>query len=121
MELTGELYLKGEVTETKSGFKKREFILTDYSKPEYPQYISFQLIKDKCNIIDKIKEGTMIKVHFNINGREWTNPEGKKVYFNSLNCWKIDYEKEQEEKQPDELFNANEPILPNEDSEQMSF
>ena len=89
MEFTGKVHKIFPVQELKNNFSKRDFVLLD-DTTQYPQYITFQLTKDRCSLIDKYKEGDSIKVTFNLNGREWTNPEGKVVYFNSLVAWKIE-------------------------------
>jgi Domain of unknown function (DUF3127) len=69
------------------GFKKREFVLEVGDK--YPQKIIFQLVQEKCNIIDSYSVGDQITVSFNINGRDWTDKLGTVKYFNSLEAWKI--------------------------------
>lgn len=89
MELTGKLFKKFETKQVNEKFTKREFVMLDDAKPEYPQYITFQLLKDKVNLIDSINEGDTIKVDFYVQGREWTNQDGKVMYFNSLNAWKV--------------------------------
>ena len=85
-----------EIVEVRD-FKKREFILETDTETEYPQQIKFQLLKDKVNMLDAIPMGTELTIHFNLQGRKWTNPEGKDVWFNSLNAWKY---KAKEGKEP---------------------
>lgn len=68
-------------------FQKREFSIT--AEGEYPQILLFQLTQDKCNLIDNFAEGQEIEVHYNVRGREWTNPEGIVKVFNSLEAWKL--------------------------------
>jgi len=89
MDVTGILKVKNETQQVSEKFKKREFVITDNSS-QYPQHISFQLTQDKCSIIDQYKVGDEIKVHFNLRGREWTNPQGEVKYFNSLEAWRIE-------------------------------
>jgi hypothetical protein len=104
MDITGILYKKFQTREFKNNFTKREFILEDDINQEYPQYITFQLIKDRCTLLDKCNEGDTLKVYFNLQGREWTNPEGKVVYFNSIVAWKIEggsAKESKENKEPD--------------------
>jgi hypothetical protein len=40
-----------------------------------------------------------VKVSINLRGREWVNPEGESVYFNTLQGWRI--EKVEGENVPD--------------------
>jgi hypothetical protein len=43
--------------------------------------------------------GTVANFHFNLRGREWTNPKGEAVYFTNLEVWKVD-DIEKEEVKP---------------------
>jgi hypothetical protein len=89
MDLTGKLY---DIFEpyTKGSFTKREFVILDESNDKFPQHIKFELVQDKISLIDSFNKGDVIKVYFNVKGREWTNPKGEKVYFLSLGAWKIE-------------------------------
>jgi hypothetical protein len=89
MDITGILKVKSETQQVSEKFKKREFVLTDNSS-QYPQHISFQLTQDKCSLLDNYNIGDEMKVHFNLRGREWTDPQGKVKYFNSLEAWRIE-------------------------------
>ncbi len=89
MDFTGKVHKIFPIQEFKNNFTKREFVIADETG-QFPQYITFQLLKDRCSLIEKFNEGDTVKVAFNLNGREWVNPEGKSVYFNSLVAWKID-------------------------------
>lgn len=89
MDITGELKVKNDTVEVSDKFKKREFVLTDNSS-SYPQHISFQLSQDKCSLLDSCKVGDLIKVHFNLRGRSWTNPQGEEKFFNTLDVWRIE-------------------------------
>ena len=70
-------------------FSKRNFVITT-ENDKYPQDIEFQLIQDKCNLLDGIGVGSILEVSFNLRGREWTSPAGEVKYFNTLEAWKID-------------------------------
>src|SRR4051812_17998868 len=89
MQLTGNLRVKKETQKVSDRFTKREFVLEDNSS-QYPQFISFQLTQDKCNLLDNIQQGDTVTVHFNIRGREWKSPQGEIKYFNTLEAWKLD-------------------------------
>jgi len=83
-EVEGKLHKKFD-TEQKSGtFQTREFVIT-VEQGQYPQYIKFQLVQDRCEIIDNINEGSDIKVYFDLRGREW---QGK--YFTNLQAWRVE-------------------------------
>ena len=88
MELQGKIKQIGETkTFGEKGFRKREFVITTDEK--YPQHIPLELVQDKCELIDKFSVGQFIKVGVNIQGREWTNPEGEVKHFLSLQAWSI--------------------------------
>jgi len=66
-----------------SGFSKREFVVTT-GDGKYPQDLKFEVVKDKCEILDNYKEGQEVQVNFDIRGNEYN---GK--YYVNLSCWKI--------------------------------
>lgn len=83
-EVTGTLHKKYD-TENKSGsFQAREFVI-EIQSGNYPQMVKFQLVQDKCELLNKFEEGDQLKVYFDLRGREWN---GK--YFTNLNAWRVD-------------------------------
>ena len=75
------------MTET---FRKREFLVEYADNPQYPEFIKFELVQDRCDLLDDFKVGQEVEVHFNLRGRKWTDPKGEVKYFNSLQAWRID-------------------------------
>lgn len=73
-------------------FQKREFVVEYAENPSYPELIKFELIQDKCDLLDNYKVGQQVQVFFNLKGRKWTDPQGNVKYFNSLQAWKIQAE-----------------------------
>jgi hypothetical protein len=69
--------------------KKRELIVEYVENPQYPEYLKFEAIQDRCNLLDSVKVGDDVEVFFNLKGRPWTDKTGKKSYFNSMQLWKI--------------------------------
>ena len=67
-----------------SGFSKREFVVTTQAD-KFPQDIKFECLKEKVELVDKLKKGDKVKVSFNLSGREW---QGK--YFVNLEAWRIE-------------------------------
>ena len=88
MEITTRIYSIGVTQQVTETFSKREFIVE--TQEEYKQYLSLQVTKDKCGILDSYKKGDEVKVHLNLRGRLWTNKEGVEVAFNTLECWRIE-------------------------------
>ena len=89
MIINGKIH---EIFETKaltSTFNKREFIVEYAENPKYPQYIKFEVIQDKCSILDKYIIGDAVEVNYNLQGKPFTDKKGETIYFNSLQCWKL--------------------------------
>ena len=84
-EITGKLYKKFATESRSEKFQSRDFVL-EVADGNYPQLIKFQLVQDRCQILDNYNEGEEIKVHFDLRGREW---QGK--FFTTLNSWRIEH------------------------------
>ena len=82
-ETSGKLKWIGEVQSFASGFTKREFVLTT-AADKYPQDLKFEIVKDKCALLDPFEVGQDVAVSFDIRGNEYN---GK--YFVNLSCWRI--------------------------------
>ena len=67
------------------GFTKREFVIETEEK--FPQQLKFEVTKDRCDALDKYREGQEVKVHFNLRGREHN---GK--FYNSHEAWRLEAE-----------------------------
>lgn len=72
-----------EVQSFASGFTKREFVVTT-AHDKFPQDLKFEVVKDKCSMLDSFKTGDEVQVNFDIRGNEYN---GK--YFVNLSCWKL--------------------------------
>ncbi len=83
-EVDGKLHKKYETENKTDSFQAREFVILVESG-NYPQFVKFQLVQDRCALLDPYEEGEEIKVHFDLRGREW---QGK--YFTNLNAWRIE-------------------------------
>lgn len=89
MNVQGKLHVKQETKQVSDRFRKREFVIEYADNPMYPQFVQFQLVQDKCELIETYNVGDMISVEFDLRGREWTSPQGEVRYFNSLDAWRI--------------------------------
>ena len=90
MKITGKILEVKDTQQVSDSFKKRSFIVEYAENPQYPEYISFELIQDRCSLLDGFQAGQEVEVSFNLKGRKWVNPEGETKYFNSLQAWRID-------------------------------
>ena len=71
-----------------NGFQKRDLVIT--TDGQYPQDIIIQFAQGNCALLDNLQIGQMVKIHFNLQGREWTSPQGEVKYFNTVVGWKIE-------------------------------
>ena len=83
-EIEGKLHKKFDKEQKSGTFTTREFVLLDEST-QYAQYVKFQLVQDRCEIIDNIDEGTNVKVYFDLRGRDWQG-----TYFTNLQAWRVE-------------------------------
>lgn len=87
--LGGKLYKISDTEQVKPTFQKREFVVEYADNPQYPQYLKFEAIQDKCAILDNFSEGQQVEVDFDLRGREWVSPQGDVKYFNTLSAWRV--------------------------------
>jgi len=91
-ELTGKLLVKYETMQRSETFKTREFVIEkteDIGGRAITNFIKFQCVQDKTNIIDRVNAGDEVKVYFNIKGSKWEK-EGRSSYFTNLDAWRIE-------------------------------
>jgi cold shock CspA family protein len=84
----GIAYKVGNVETISDKFRKREFIVTD-GADQYPQYIPFTFVNDKCDLLESIAEGQEVEVSFSLKGREWTSPQGQVKFFSTIEGFAI--------------------------------
>jgi len=83
-QLSGTIKTIFEEQTFKSGFSKREFVVTT-KDGKFTQDICLGCLKEKAQLLDSVKPGDEVTVHFDINGREYNGR-----YFVNLNAWKIE-------------------------------
>ncbi|KIM09717.1 MAG: hypothetical protein KU29_00195 [Sulfurovum sp. FS06-10] len=88
MEVSGRVKFVDQTKEVgTSGFKKRDIVVT--TDEQYPQHILVQFVQDKCDLLNNYQAGDAVKIDINLRGREWINPQGETVYFNTIQGWRI--------------------------------
>ena len=90
MKISGKIIEIKETQQVSETFKKRNIVVEYIEDGGYPEYITFELIQDRCNLVDGFQEGKDITVSFNLKGRKWVTPEGETRYFNSLHAWRVE-------------------------------
>jgi hypothetical protein len=91
-ELTGKLLEKFNIVQRSETFKVREFVVEkseEINGKTITNYIKFQCIQDRTNIVDRVNTGDEIKVYFNIKGTKWEK-DGRTSYFSNLDAWRIE-------------------------------
>lgn len=65
-----------------SGFSKRNIVVK--TEERYPQDILVEFLKENAKMVEPLKEGTRIKLSFDLRGREYNGR-----YFVSVAGWKV--------------------------------
>jgi hypothetical protein len=91
-EITGKVIEISPVNQVSDKFKKREFVIEKKEaggSAVFIDYIKFQLIQDKCDLINDSYLNEDVRIWFNIKGNKWER-DGKINYFTNLDAWKIE-------------------------------
>ncbi len=91
-EITGKVIEISPVNQVSDKFRKREFVIEKKESGGsgvFIDYIKFQLVQDKCDLINESFLNEEIKVTFNLKGNRWER-DGKVSYFTNLDAWKIE-------------------------------
>jgi hypothetical protein len=91
MQIKGVLEVIHDTVQVTDTFKRRGFVVAHRPREEYDhiEYISFELIQDKCGLLDHFNKGDTVSVYFNLKGRQYQKDDIIK-YFNTLQAWRID-------------------------------
>ena len=89
MDIKGKVHDLSDVINVTDTFRKRELVIEFAENPQYPEYVKFEAIQDRVALMDNVKVGQEVEVFFNLKGRQWTNKQGEKQYFNTLQLWKV--------------------------------
>ena len=84
----GIVHNVGATNQVSDKFRKREVVLTDGAS-EYPQYIPFTFVQDKCSLADSLIEGQEVEFSFSLKGREWTSPQGDVKFFCTIEAFNV--------------------------------
>lgn len=96
-EITGRVIDVFPVNQVSDKFKKREFVIEKKESggaAVFIDYIKFQLVQDKCDLINESFLNEEVKIWFNLKGNKWER-DGKVNYFTNLDAWKIEKASEQ--------------------------
>jgi hypothetical protein len=91
-EITGKIIDISPVNQVSDKFKKREFVIEKKEtggSAVFIDYIKFQLVQDKCDLINESFLNEEVKISFNLKGNKWER-DGKVNYFTNLDAWKVE-------------------------------
>lgn len=92
-DLTGKVIEVSPIQQVSDKFRKREFIIEVAEQSsggrEFIEYIKFQCVQERCDLINEDFINNHIRISFNIKGNKWEK-DGKVNYFTNLDAWKID-------------------------------
>lgn len=92
LEITGKLIVKYDTQQVSEKFKKREFVIElqeEINGNMYTNFAKFQLVQNKCDVLDRFNVDATVKVSFNIKGNKWER-DGKVSYMTNLDAWRIE-------------------------------
>lgn len=87
-EVTGIIYDKMDTQVISDRFRKRDFVI-EIEDGAYKQHIKFQLIQDRCDLVDSYEKGDEVKVSFNLRGRPYQKG-AETIYFTNLEAWRLE-------------------------------
>lgn len=91
-EITGRIVDVMPVNQVSDKFRKREFVIEKKDtggSAVFIDYIKFQLVQDKCDLINESFINEEVKISFNLRGNRWER-DGRVNYFTNLDAWKIE-------------------------------
>jgi hypothetical protein len=98
-DVTGKLIAKFDTVQRTETFRTREFVIEtteDINGRVINNYIKFQSVQDRTNLVDRFNIGDTVKVHFNIKGTRWEK-NGNVNYITNLDAWRIEQVSMQQE------------------------
>lgn len=92
-EVKGKVIEVGPVQQVSDKFRKREFVIEVAEQGaggrEFIDYIKFQCVQDRCELVSDDLINDLVKVSFNLKGNKWER-DGKINYFTNLDAWRIE-------------------------------
>ena len=113
-EITGKVIDIQPVNQVSDKFRKREFVIEKKDtggSAVFIDYIKFQLVQDKCDLINESFLNEEVKIWFNLKGNKWER-DGKINYFTNLDAWKIEKVSEPGRNQNNPSHNTLEDVPP---------
>ena len=103
LEIKGTIReIRDEVQVTDS-FKKKEFLVFSPNpvNDKYSDVFKIELHQNNTSKLDNFQVGDAVMCQCNLQGKEWTNKDGKVLNFTSLTAWKIEAGEQMGKNEPD--------------------
>ena len=100
MDITGKVLEIMDTQQISDKFRKREIVLEYATNPEYPEFVKFEFVQDRTDLLGNFTVGQEVQVWFDLKGRKWTDRQGEIRYFTTLQGWRISLAAGQQQ-QPD--------------------
>ena len=102
IEISGEVCYAGEPVKYSDKFSKAEIVIKD-STSKYPEFIKFEAVNDKIEMLRGFKVGMQVTAEGFVGGKEYTTKDGKTGYITSIKLARIYENKPQAEAVPDAI------------------
>lgn len=89
MDVTGKVVEVMAVQQVSDRFRKRELVIEYATNPQYPEFVKFEFVQDRTDLLDNFQVGQEVQVWFDLRGRKWVSPGGETKYFTTLQGWRI--------------------------------
>jgi hypothetical protein len=91
-DVTGKIAAVYSTVQRTESFRTREFVIEtneNIGDRFITNYIKFQCVQAKTALLDNVKVGDEVKVHFNLKGTKWVK-DGRENYITNLDAWKLE-------------------------------
>ncbi len=84
--------VEGTSSRTGNAWAKQEYVITEEGdNPQFPSSVCFQVFGEDRITLMNIQEGERVRVHLDCSTKEWNDR-----VFNSIYCWKVDRNSQQQ-------------------------
>lgn len=85
--ITADLGVRTGVTRQGTDYEIREYLITEQT--QFGKSMAFTMFSNDGPIKEPLRVGDDVTVCFNVSAKEYTDKDGKKKWFNSVQAWKI--------------------------------
>ena len=86
--IVGTIKQIDDVEQVSDRFRKRRIIIE--TEDRFNNIVPLEATQDRVSLFDDLREGQVVRCHYDLGGRSWTNGQGEVKYFLSATVWRID-------------------------------